>query len=447
LNVGFDISSHLRADRFAFAFDGYLKIASAGTYTFYTNSDDGSQLLIDGQLVVQNDGLHALTERSGSVFLGSGMHSIQAFYFDKDGENILQVDYQGPGVPRTVIPAAALFRPTSGTGAVQARVDAGLQAFYTFQKKPGPSAYDLAPAGVPLDLDLTGTNAAWSEGGGISFLGSDHNTVLENRTPNQKLYNALTQSGEFTVEFWIESSNLTQGNSRRILEYGHGGGADERNFALAQEGKNLQFKLRNSTNVNTVLATDNQPLGSGNTRYHVVLTYKPSGSSATDAGQRIYVNGVLQVSNALNGILNASGTNAWKPDYVFAVGNRPGALDRDWEGKIFLLAVYDQALSASQVLANFQAGIPFNYSPEILPLGITTALRPLPWSINDGSLDWLEDKAASGEDLKMGNVKYRTGLGGKPQSSGALSWLLYDLNREKLELGLQGFPQRGVSEM
>ncbi len=438
---GFDIKPRLKEDRFAFVYEGFVRIASAGTYTFYTNSDDGSQLFIDNQLIVQNDGLHGLCEKSGTVFLGTGMHSIRVAYFEKDGDNVLQVDYQGPGVPRAAIPSAVLFRPSSGSATSLARVETGLQSLYLFQKKPGPGIYDLAPTGIPLDLNLTGSNLSWIEGGGAAFIGSDHNTIFENRTPNQKLFNSITQSGEFTVEAWLETGNTSQGNSRRILEYGHGDGADERNFALTQEGRNLQFKLRNSTGTNTVLETTNQPLNGGTGRYHVVLTYKPNGTGS-DGGQRIYVNGALQTCNGLNGILSATGTNAWKPDYVFAVGNRPGSLDRDWEGKLYLLAVYSRALSAAQVQTNFQAGFASSPTFETLPLGVTSETRLLPAKIQDGSLAWQEDISASGDPLKMGNTKYRTGVGGKPQANGALSWLLYDLEREKSELGIQGYPQR-----
>ena len=37
--------------------------------TFYTSSDDGSRLWIDGTPVVDNDGIHPPIERSGSIAL------------------------------------------------------------------------------------------------------------------------------------------------------------------------------------------------------------------------------------------------------------------------------------------------------------------------------------------------------------------------------------------
>jgi len=46
-------------DAFALSFEGVLRIKQAGTYTFHLTSDDGSLLMIDGDPVVDNDGLHA----------------------------------------------------------------------------------------------------------------------------------------------------------------------------------------------------------------------------------------------------------------------------------------------------------------------------------------------------------------------------------------------------
>ncbi len=74
--------SREREDDFAFRFRGYLLIESAGDYTFYTSSDDGSQLFFDQALVVDNDGRHGNQERSGNVNLAAGYHEIVVTMFD-----------------------------------------------------------------------------------------------------------------------------------------------------------------------------------------------------------------------------------------------------------------------------------------------------------------------------------------------------------------------------
>lgn len=97
---------------FGVKFWGYIKIDTAGTYTFYTNSYDGSNLFIDGTKLVSNDGTHALTEvGSLPVSLSKGYHAIEVTYFKggSAGSGFLSVSYQGPGIAKTVLPSSALF--------------------------------------------------------------------------------------------------------------------------------------------------------------------------------------------------------------------------------------------------------------------------------------------------------------------------------------------------
>ena len=106
----FDISLANRSTNYAFNFTGYIEIPSDGQYTFYTTSDDGSDLYIDGNLVVANDGLHSATEKSGTIGLQAGKHAISVDYFQAGGENVLSASYEGPGVSKQVIPSTALYR-------------------------------------------------------------------------------------------------------------------------------------------------------------------------------------------------------------------------------------------------------------------------------------------------------------------------------------------------
>ena len=86
-----------RADKFAALYEGDIEIATGGEYTFWTASDDGSKLYIDGNLVVDNDGTHALTEvESVKVTLSPGHHTFRLEFFEKTGNQQLFVYYQGP---------------------------------------------------------------------------------------------------------------------------------------------------------------------------------------------------------------------------------------------------------------------------------------------------------------------------------------------------------------
>ena len=101
-------------DYYAFEFIGEIFIESSGDYTFYTNSDDGSRLWIGPEgtedLVVDNDGLHGMTKKSGTINLAAGPHRIMVKFFERSGGDDLIVSYKGPdtGGNEIVIPDDAL---------------------------------------------------------------------------------------------------------------------------------------------------------------------------------------------------------------------------------------------------------------------------------------------------------------------------------------------------
>jgi hypothetical protein len=106
----FDISVSSSSDNFALCFSGYIDVPVEGNYTFYTNSDDGSELYIGNMLVVNNDGLHPMTEQAGSIYLAAGKHAITVNFFDKTGSQNLIVSYEGPCISKTAIPDNVLYR-------------------------------------------------------------------------------------------------------------------------------------------------------------------------------------------------------------------------------------------------------------------------------------------------------------------------------------------------
>ena len=52
-----------------------------GRWTFYTSSDDGSFLWIDGELVVDTAGTHPVVKKSGEVQLTAGRHSFEVTFY------------------------------------------------------------------------------------------------------------------------------------------------------------------------------------------------------------------------------------------------------------------------------------------------------------------------------------------------------------------------------
>ncbi len=98
-----------RGNGFGFVFHGMLRIDTAGLYTFETTSDDGSRLWIGETLVVQNDGQHPMTTRSGELELEAGSHMIRVHMFENGGGEGLRVRWAGPGIELGAIPGDRLL--------------------------------------------------------------------------------------------------------------------------------------------------------------------------------------------------------------------------------------------------------------------------------------------------------------------------------------------------
>ncbi|MEF8840199.1 MAG: PA14 domain-containing protein [Haloarculaceae archaeon] len=113
----FDLSlnSH-REDDFAFKYTAYIDVPSGGTYTFYTESDDGSWLYVDGSQVVDNGGDHAARERSGTVSLTEGQHNVTAYMYENRGVESLRASWDGPGFSKQEIPESVLAPRVPGGG-------------------------------------------------------------------------------------------------------------------------------------------------------------------------------------------------------------------------------------------------------------------------------------------------------------------------------------------
>lgn len=96
----FDLSARLHDDHAALAFVGLLDVPADGVYTFSVSSDDGSRLFIGRQLVVDNDGLHPMRERSGKIGLRAGLHPLRVEWFNASAGFGLEVQWQGPNCGR-----------------------------------------------------------------------------------------------------------------------------------------------------------------------------------------------------------------------------------------------------------------------------------------------------------------------------------------------------------
>ena len=99
-------------DQFSARWTGEVDAAYTETYTFYTNSDDGVRLWIDGQLLIENWTDHASTENRETIDLVAGnAYGLVMEFYENGGGAVAELRWSSPSTPKQLIPQAALSPP------------------------------------------------------------------------------------------------------------------------------------------------------------------------------------------------------------------------------------------------------------------------------------------------------------------------------------------------
>ncbi|HKB17064.1 MAG TPA: PA14 domain-containing protein, partial [Planctomycetota bacterium] len=80
-----------RDERVGLRYEGWIEVPRDDVYLFSLSSDDGARLLVHGETVVDNDGLHGTVEKRGGIALGAGLHPLAVEWFNKTGDVHLEV--------------------------------------------------------------------------------------------------------------------------------------------------------------------------------------------------------------------------------------------------------------------------------------------------------------------------------------------------------------------
>ena len=97
-------------DNFSVVWTGYIEAPVTGTYSIFGTTDDGMQILIDGQLVVDAFYFQGTTEHAGTIDLVAGKrYPIKIRYFEGTGGTEAHVWWQPPGGAKDVVPTERLY--------------------------------------------------------------------------------------------------------------------------------------------------------------------------------------------------------------------------------------------------------------------------------------------------------------------------------------------------
>ena len=99
-------------DTFSARWTGQVETPFSQTYTFYTVSDDGVRLWVNGQLLIDNWTDHAPTENSGTITLSAGQrYNLQMDFYENGGGAVAQLSWSSPSIAKEIIPQSQLYPP------------------------------------------------------------------------------------------------------------------------------------------------------------------------------------------------------------------------------------------------------------------------------------------------------------------------------------------------
>ena len=211
--ITFNMGFQKRRHDFAMRWRAVLRVPKDGKWTFFTVSDDGSQFLINGEVVVDSDGMHTRKETAGSVELKAGDHELEVRYFQKSDSAVFGVGWQGPEMRKQRIPSGNLFLPR---GDPMMPVDHDELVVDALQSAKGAQVF--AARGCASCHELPGIEAA---GGAKSFatLGLEGGCLSESVPPGAPDYDLEESQRSALREALILKKKRAPVTAQKVVEH------------------------------------------------------------------------------------------------------------------------------------------------------------------------------------------------------------------------------------
>ena len=183
-NQGFN-SAPTAGDNIAARWTGKILIPTGGLHTFFTRSDDGSMIFIDGVQVVDNNYFQGETERSGTIDLAAGYHDFTMMFYEGGGNAGLTASWIPVGGTKQTIPNTVLFQTPAGNPVTFATanpvnvtasstLDLSLTAPASTHNlgaltRSGTNTLTVPGQGRTLNFTSTSLSPHWAVHGGVGF--------------------------------------------------------------------------------------------------------------------------------------------------------------------------------------------------------------------------------------------------------------------------------------
>ncbi len=129
------------ANNFSVRWTGDVSAQFTETYTFYTITDDGLRLWVDGKLVIENWTLHGDTEDTGTIDLVAGRsYSILLEYFENTSGATAHLGWESPHTAKQIIPTYLLWPPVKARNPKPLNGTIGVRLTDALTWEPGEAA-------------------------------------------------------------------------------------------------------------------------------------------------------------------------------------------------------------------------------------------------------------------------------------------------------------------
>jgi glucose/arabinose dehydrogenase len=160
------------SDTFSVRWTGQVEAQFTGTYTFYTQSDDGVRLWVNGQQLVNNWTNHATTENSGTIALTAGQrYDIRMDFYENAGGATARLLWSSASVPKAVVPTSRLY---AAAAAAPTRIN------FQPASAPVPAGY-LPDAGLVFGSRGNGQSYGWNADNGAQTRDRNSSSSLDQR--------------------------------------------------------------------------------------------------------------------------------------------------------------------------------------------------------------------------------------------------------------------------
>jgi uncharacterized repeat protein (TIGR03806 family) len=103
-------AANISADHFTALWTGQVQAQFSETYTFYTTTDDGARLRVNGQLLINKWQDQGATEWSGTIALVAGQkYDVALVYYENTGSAVAQLSWSSPSTTKEIIPQSQLY--------------------------------------------------------------------------------------------------------------------------------------------------------------------------------------------------------------------------------------------------------------------------------------------------------------------------------------------------